>query len=184
MNANDRYGSTLLKAADIGQETMRRRIHNVLDSERLGKLVLQFAGWDMELALNATNAKALIEAFGEETDYWEGEQVDLDCVPVQFKGEWVDSIRLTPIIREVGRYPEAPEPAPAPASARPAQPPARPAPAPARPAQPAGKGNYNGQPPQHRGKAPSTPKGRPKDIAAENAPPFIDGPAPGDEIPF
>lgn len=52
---------------------------------------------ELDLRINATNKKALIKAFGEETADWVGKPCKLDKVNVMVSGKLMDSIIITPM---------------------------------------------------------------------------------------
>jgi len=56
------------------------------------KLAVHFAGEDQALPLNATNRNTLTEAFGDETDAWEGKSVTLKPGMTTFQGKPVPTI--------------------------------------------------------------------------------------------
>jgi hypothetical protein len=58
------------------------------------KLALYFVGAKKALLLNRTNALALIDAYGDETDHWTGHPVELYAARVPFRGRIVDAVRL------------------------------------------------------------------------------------------
>jgi hypothetical protein len=189
MNANDRYGSSLLTADDVDAGGIDVVIHSVQDSDKLGRLVLTFKGWDRELALNQTNAKAMIEAFGEETDYWINATVRLYRTSVMFKGSMVGSIALMPVYDAWGQPASAAQQpnlfppqqrAPA-APAAPQQPPQQPRP----PQQPPQQPRPPQQPPQQP-RPPQQPPQQPRPSSRKRAQGngSIPGPAAPVAAPF
>ena len=58
------------------------------------KLVVYFEEEDRGLVLNRTNARRLVDAFGDDADEWVGKRVVLYTEPVDFNGKTTDAIRL------------------------------------------------------------------------------------------
>ena len=61
-----------------------------------GKPVLTFANGKM-VSVNATNAKALIKAFGTESDGWIGQRIELRAGSIKFKGLDTDVVLIAPL---------------------------------------------------------------------------------------
>jgi hypothetical protein len=53
------------------------------------KPVVKFVGQDRQLILNRTNSFILSNAFGDETDLWAGEEIQLSAIDVVFNGKIV-----------------------------------------------------------------------------------------------
>jgi hypothetical protein len=95
------YGGKWLKADDI---PMPRGIRTTIDEvteEELGrgadkqtKLVAWLKGQDKGLVLNKTNATALAELYGDESDDWAGKPIALTVGKAMFEGKKVDSIMV------------------------------------------------------------------------------------------
>jgi len=71
------------------------------------KPIMKFYEFEQDLVLNVTNANTLIEAFGDESAGWTGQQVQMYATKVQFGAEMVDAIRLTPVVQPVAGAPPA-----------------------------------------------------------------------------
>jgi len=71
------------------------------------KPLMKFYEFEQDLVLNVTNANTLIEAFGDESAAWTGQQVQMYATKVQFGAEMVDAIRLTPVVQPVAGAPPA-----------------------------------------------------------------------------
>ena len=78
------YGSKYLSVPDLGGSTLRVRIGKVevadlreKDGTTRKKLVLSFIGQDKAMVLNKTNASALADAFGKNTDDWVGQHLEI-----------------------------------------------------------------------------------------------------------
>ncbi len=76
------------------------------------KLEVHFPGSEKALLLNATNAKALADMFGDDTDAWTGKSFEMFSMPVQGPNGPTTGIRLKPVAQAA---PPAAEPAAAPA---------------------------------------------------------------------
>ncbi len=59
------------------------------------KLVLEFDECEQTLPLNKTNAMALVELYGDDTDDWTGKRVTLHRERVNYQGKLVNAIRLS-----------------------------------------------------------------------------------------
>ncbi len=98
MNVSDMYPSSYLKASDIpapGRALVIARILNEQLRDGESKWVVYFRGEKRGLVLNKTNATAIAEKLGNDTDKWIGEGVTLTTQKVSFSGKLVDGIRVT-----------------------------------------------------------------------------------------
>jgi hypothetical protein len=118
MNINEVFPSKYLKASDL----QGRRIEVVMadvKTEKLGddfKPVLYFKGKDKGLALNKTNARTIIDAYGPETDEWFSQPIVLFEAMIEFQGKRAPAIRVATPIRprqEFDRRAQEPMQAPA-----------------------------------------------------------------------
>jgi hypothetical protein len=116
VDANQMLQSKYLNAADLKGRSVRVTIASVRKAmfrDGTSKLVLAFEGARKQLALNATNTRALIRLLGTaETDQWAGQRITLEPRKGEYAGQPVDCVRIA----------APPEPPPA----RPAPPPASP----------------------------------------------------------
>ena len=76
------------------------------------KPVIYFRGKEKGLVCNATNYDMIADAYGDETDDWPGQPIELYPTRVQFKGQLTDAIRV-----RIPQAKPAPEPKPAPTPA-------------------------------------------------------------------
>lgn len=128
-NVNDLYPSKWLAASDLQNRTIpvvidRLNFEDVGDGEQ--KPVLYFQGKDKGLVLNKTNAMSISQIYGEETNGWIGQTIELFPAMVMFQGRNVPAIRLRP-----AQAPAAPAPVPPPPATEyqaPSGPPAPPPP--------------------------------------------------------
>lgn len=109
MRVDQIYPNTYLSASDIGNHKLQAVICEVglvvLDGEQ--KLALSFEGKQKLMVLNRSNASAMAEVFGQETDGWLGKSVELYTIRTEFKGRPVDGLRLRPLPPEQPQAEEA-----------------------------------------------------------------------------
>jgi hypothetical protein len=103
MNINDVYQSTstFLRAADLHGSTVKLMIaevgtHTFDEGTPKAKtqVILGFQGKEKRLGLNATNARAIAEQLGDDTDQWPGKEIKIFPTKTDFGGEMVDCIRI------------------------------------------------------------------------------------------
>lgn len=97
MRITDMFGE-YLKAEDLSGKQVKVTITSI-GVEDLGgreRIVLGFEGKSKKLAVNKTNATAMAEAWGDETDGWRGQTMALSTAPVMFQGKRVMGIQCTP----------------------------------------------------------------------------------------
>lgn len=107
MDATAFYGSGNLMSAKVVKDnklegkplTIKDVVSRILgQDETKEKLILSFEGMDSELALNATNAKIIVEAFGKETEDWKGKKISLTLIRVNFQGQMTDGIQVKTVV--------------------------------------------------------------------------------------
>tara|TARA_Y100000310_G_scaffold261327_1_gene270624 strand:- start:4532 stop:4924 length:393 start_codon:yes stop_codon:yes gene_type:complete len=115
MNITTAFPSKYLRAADLQGKREPVVMDRVL-VETVGsgtdvedRPVLYFAQKDKGIVLNKTNANTISDAYGAETDTWEGKTVVLFPSRVAFSGKMVDCIRI-----DIPAAPPAETPAPDP----------------------------------------------------------------------
>ncbi len=125
MRISEAYPSKYLKAADLdGQDrtvSIRACIQEELGqgSEMEVKPVLYFDGGPKGLVLNKTNAQAIAEDYGDDTEAWAGREIVLFIQKVTFQGKLTPAIRVRvqaapqPVVQRAPA-PPAPEPDAAP----------------------------------------------------------------------
>ena len=100
MRISEAYPSKYLKAADLnGQDrtvTIRACIQEELGqgAEMETKPVLYFEGGQKGLALNKTNATAIADDYGDDTEAWAGREIVLFIQKVTFQGKLMPAIRV------------------------------------------------------------------------------------------
>jgi hypothetical protein len=99
MNINTAFQSRYLKATDLNGKTPVVTIDRVeleaVSQDKDKQPVLYFVGKDKGVVLNRTNAQTIMEVAGTpDTDEWNGVQVQLVSVMVDYKGVVGPAIRF------------------------------------------------------------------------------------------
>ena len=96
MKIGEVFQSRFLRAADLAGRERKVVIDSVETEELDGKtaMIAHFRGAKKALVVNKTNALAIGEVLGEETDKWLGHEVVLFTTKVPFNGRMVDAIRV------------------------------------------------------------------------------------------
>lgn len=115
MNINEAFPSNYLKA-DVDVPYDGNLVLTIADCQlaEIGddsKPVLAFEEVDKGLVLNKTNANAIVEQYGAETDAWVGKKISLYAKEVEFQGKTVLGIRVRLRLPKAGE--EMPTEAPA-----------------------------------------------------------------------
>lgn len=124
MRISNAFPSRYLRAGDIpSNRFLSVQIDHVAKENVAGtddpqeeKPVLYFVGKAKGMVLNRTNAQAIAEAYGDETDHWRGRTMLLYSTETLFQGRMVPCLRLKPPARNAA--------ASSPPAARPPAPPA------------------------------------------------------------
>lgn len=96
MNIESAFPSTYLKAADLQGRTASVTIRNVV-METVGqdqKPIIYFNGKEKGMVLNRTNANTISMVYGQNTDDWQGGEIQLFTAMVDFQGRSVEAIRV------------------------------------------------------------------------------------------
>ncbi len=100
MRISEAYPSKYLKAADLDGQDRTVNIRACIQEE-LGqgadmevKPVLYFDGGQKGLVLNKTNAQAIAEDYGDDTEAWTGREIVLFIQKVTFQGKLTPAIRV------------------------------------------------------------------------------------------
>lgn len=125
MQISTAFPSEFLRAADLQGRQVRATIDRVeireVGSDGDHKPVLFFSGKDKGLVLNKTNATAIGDAYGDDTDDWTGQPLVLFDAMVSYQGKNVKAIRVrvpTPAeLKTAAKNAAVMKPAPAPAPA-------------------------------------------------------------------
>ncbi len=99
VDVNEMYksNSEYLKAEDLGSSmpTLTIQASDVKHFDNGdSKLVLQFAETEKTMPLNMTNARAIAELHGNNSDGWAGKRIMLFTMTVDFQGRQVPAIRI------------------------------------------------------------------------------------------
>lgn len=101
MKLKDMYPSTLLKSEDVtdagGEMPVTIKSIDMKTFEGEGtketKPIMVFTN-DHQMVVNKTNANALAEMFGDDTEAWIGKEITLIVAQVDFQGKQVPAIRI------------------------------------------------------------------------------------------
>ena len=97
MDINAAFPSDFIKAADLqGREVTVTMASVELKDVGSGEMkpTLYFAGKEKGLVLNKTNANAISQMYGDQTEAWNGRQVTLFPTQTDFQGKIVPCIRV------------------------------------------------------------------------------------------
>lgn len=95
MKISEEFPSKYLKAADLQNRDVKVVMSHV-EKEKLGddmKLVLYFKGKEKGLVLNKTNSNTIADAYGDDTDDWQTNELILISVMTEFQGKIAPAIR-------------------------------------------------------------------------------------------
>jgi hypothetical protein len=118
MRRSELFPSRFLRHADL-QGRPQTVIIKIVILEDVGddsrqKPVIYFRGKEKGLVCNATNYDVIAEAYGDETDDWAGQPIELYPTRVNFKGQLTDTIRVRiPPRKDPPESKPAPTPKPA-----------------------------------------------------------------------
>lgn len=107
MQVDKIFPSNYLKAADLEGKPRRVtmkdiEIHKLGEDERP---ILFFKGATKGLVLNKTNTMMIASKFGDETDDWHGNDIELHQEMVNFQGKMVEAIRVRHIVEDAKEGP-------------------------------------------------------------------------------
>jgi hypothetical protein len=100
VNVKKFVSAKYLSAKNIGDSRGKTFVIDTAFSDIINeeeKLIIRLNGVDSPMPLNQTNLSILVEAYGEDTDEWINNKVTLNIVKVQYAGNLVDGIQLSPI---------------------------------------------------------------------------------------
>ena len=122
MKRSELFPSRFLRHADLQGRPQTVIIKDVtledVGDDGKQKPVIRFRGKEKGFVCNATNYDVIADAYGDETDDWAGQPIELYPTKVAFKGHLTDAIRVR--ISQAKPAPvskPAPTPKPAPALA-------------------------------------------------------------------
>jgi len=112
MKISETFSGTYFKAADFpNPRTFEIEAVTSVTFDEGRKPAVRFHGENQQLALNKTNAFALANAFGDETDSWPGHQVKVFAVPTFYQGRPTKGLCVQPLAapaNEIAPPPSAP----------------------------------------------------------------------------
>ncbi len=115
MNVNDLYPSKYVKSDDLGTDRMTLQVSRITMEEveegAPAKPVMYFHGKDKGMVLNKTNALLCAHAWGQETDQWTNQTLELFSEPKMFQGKVVNGLSVAPKLPNSSSAP-APTPGP------------------------------------------------------------------------
>lgn len=98
MNIGEAFPSNYIKSSDLQGRTVRVQIDRVQyeeigrDKER--KPILYFIGKTKGMVLNRTNATVISQAYGSETEGWNGCEIELYVALVEMAGKQTEGLRV------------------------------------------------------------------------------------------
>lgn len=95
MRVSEEFPSQYLKASDLQGREIRLTMERV-EREEIGtdkRLVLYFKGKQKGVVLNKTNANAIGDFYGDDTDDWRDQPIILYSIKTEYQGKPVDGIR-------------------------------------------------------------------------------------------
>jgi len=95
MKISQEFPSAYLKSSDLQGREVRVTMARV-EREEIGtdkKLVLYFKGKEKGMVLNKTNANAIGDAYGDDTDDWFDQPLILFSIRTEYQGKPVDGLR-------------------------------------------------------------------------------------------
>ena len=95
MKISEEFPSKFLKSSDLKGQEVRVTMANV-EREEIGsdkKLVLYFKGKEKGMVLNKTNANAIGDFYGDDSDDWYDQPLILFSIRTEFQGKPVDGLR-------------------------------------------------------------------------------------------
>lgn len=106
------FPSKYLKASDLNEKpwvlTMDRLEIEGVGANKDQRPVVYFLKTEKGLVLNKTNSNIIAKTYGEETDQWMGNQIELYPTMVDFQGDQVEAIRVRAPKRNAGAAAQPP----------------------------------------------------------------------------
>ncbi len=127
MRMSQAFPTKYIKAEDIGNHRPTViiadvKMEDVGDNEM--KPVVYFHGKEKGMVLNKTNAEMIAHLYGDETDAWRGQSVDLYTTMVQFQGRPTLGLRVMAPAPQMPAHQNGPAPRPVHPAPNPNAPPA------------------------------------------------------------
>ena len=95
VDARKYLGITFVKLEELGAEGPWQSVISRAEEGKYGKLNLIFED-NTAVSLNATNLRALVKAFGPETENWPGRVVELSAGELEFQDKMQPAILVAP----------------------------------------------------------------------------------------
>lgn len=118
MKISAAFPSKYLKASDLNDKpfalTMDRVAIEEVGKQQDERPVLYFIKAEKGLVLNKTNSNIIAKLYGDDTDSWRGQRIELYPTMVDFGGEQVEAIRVRAPRAPQGQQMPAPPPPPPP----------------------------------------------------------------------
>jgi hypothetical protein len=111
------YGSQMMSGSELGDRKIRAKISDVRKETLQGrnpgeaartKVVLDLAGQDKRLALNATNFNYLRDALGRNPQKWVGAEIGIRAEDTSFGGRQMKGLRVKVLNGNGASKPPAP----------------------------------------------------------------------------
>lgn len=102
MKVSSAFPSNFIKCEDLQNRPARVKM-NYVKLEDIGddnKPVLYFIGKEKGMVLNKTNASAISAMYGDETENWSGEEIEIYPTETDYQGKRVPAIRIRPPSRQ------------------------------------------------------------------------------------
>ncbi len=113
MKVTDLYPSKYVKSDDIGNQRLTLQVGTIKLEEvaenEPAKPVMYFNGKEKGMVLNKTNALLCAHCWGDDTDSWNGQWLDLFVEPKMFQGKVVNGLSVAPKLPNSGTAPEQPQ---------------------------------------------------------------------------
>lgn len=95
MDVRKHLGGMFIKVDDVRDGALRRQIAAVKEG-KYDKPDVMFETGEM-LSLNATNTRILMRAYGPDTEYWIGKEIELYAGEVEFQKKMQPSVKVRPL---------------------------------------------------------------------------------------
>ena len=114
MKVSEMYPSKYLKSEDVGSAriTLQVGVVKLEQVEENGpmKPCMYFNGKEKGMVLNKTNALLCAHVWGDDSDQWPGQWLELFVEPKMFQGKVVNGLSVAPKLPNSGTQPLAPPP--------------------------------------------------------------------------
>ena len=123
MKISSAFPSNYLRASDLQNRSVAVTMDRVVMEDISGgemKPVLYFQGKEKGVVLNKTNANNIAVLYGDDTDGWQGQRVELYPTWVDFQGRSVEAIRIRRVTEQANGQAKPTTDAPPPADKEPA----------------------------------------------------------------